>query len=133
MRTYFTEMIDTTKLQIFFISFVSCAFAEPMEVDILSIGLMDHTKTAISLAHGVPPMEMAIEKANNDYNGLLKFNLRLIYDRRHQSCLQLTDEMPDMVSQWYYKERRPTSKALSVIIYPGRCSSFKFFKCHNLN
>ena len=97
---------------------LSTTIVQGFEVDLAVFGFRSKTVMA-SMPFFQPPLEVAVEDANAQYNGTIKFNARFIADAESMQCSDYADEVSRKVAHWHYRDRRPDSEALSVVISAG--------------
>lgn len=89
-----------------------------VEIDIVTLGILQPTEV-LALALKLPAYELAVETANERYNGSLHLNFKAVYESSIEKCTDYLDNADRLLSRWYYRERRPWQQVVSVIAISG--------------
>lgn len=90
---------------------------DPLEVDIVSFVHVSR-KNAAGLVYHTAPLQMAVEHENDRYYGNLRFKLITVATGPLVEFQDYVDDAPEITSQWYYRQKRPSNQTLTVIISP---------------
>ena len=111
-------------MSLFFVAFVLCsglcasAESKAIEVDIAILG-GNLPNVIISLAYHGPVIDLAVAEANVALAGKVNLNLKYVNVTSGFPCESLVDESDVYLSRWYYRNRQPSSEALTLIMLAG--------------
>ena len=91
-----------------------------VEVDV-AILAPDSPYVFASLAYLRPAFDLAAEVANSGKPEEPTINLKYLNVPPNASCDAVMADTDNLLAQWYYKERRPADKAISLIMLGGGC------------
>ena len=79
-----------------------------------------------SIAYSRPAIEKAVEDMNTQFNGTLQLSVTFI-SGSNLSCKPFQDEVVNLLAKWYYVQRRPRTKAVSLVMNTGSVGFRKGF------
>jgi hypothetical protein len=86
-------------------------------VNILSPGILSFEAPGSTLSHYGPAFDTGILRLRQIYPQY-EWKLKYLFNEKVTTCNALLENIQDLLSQWYYKERDPTS--ITVIVTPGK-------------
>ena len=89
-----------------------------VEIDIVILA-SDSPDLFTSLEYFRPVFDLATEVANNGQGESAAINLVYLNVAPSIPCQTLLTETGHLLADWYYKKRRPTTKAVSIIMPMG--------------
>ena len=100
MGTFCVHLTVWTKL------FLVIVLHEILALNVTIISLLPHDiNVGVSLRWTGPALTAAVEDSNAVFEPRLRTDLKLIFSMNHQTCFQAREDVPRMLTEYFYEQK----------------------------